>query len=848
MSTVEPQARAKLRSLPVLLCGILLLPGIARASRATEQDALRMISAAQARWRELPGYEAESRRIDRGMTIETKQFVRREADGFSLVRVERTASRGGRPGPKLIMLQNREGSWQIEKRTARRLGQLPPVERRLPSQLPTAKVLRLDSAVEYSIETGIEWFGRPCTRIRAMLPAQGIADVRARVESPDRGRGSPDVRLPPGFGPNRRTAVALPVAYVYLIDQATGTIASWQSIGYTGEVVAQINYHGFEIKEDLPDGLFAVPAAYKIVEPEDAGQKQSKGNRQTADRGGDPSDGQAERTKRAYHFAGHKRLTWPFDTPNQLGLAGAVAFVLALGAASGASRRHDGARQERGNAVVQAVIAGPNFPLRGAALLLAMAAVAVMGLTYSRGALVGALAGSAVLLMCRWDARKWILAGMAFFAAVCALLPAGAERAASIAHSWDEASIANRFVVWKGALAMLWDHPVRGVGFDNFREVYATWYQPAHMQGVHLTALNDLLTIGAGAGIPALWTACILLVLVAALGIYALRLRPSGWLAGLVGAWIAYAVASQFSSFITKWQTAWIPLALAAGIVGTRVWLALVPAGAARKSANDGRNPISETAAAGTPRMPCTRRPLLIALFGGTALALALVALAGLASRSFPPRPPGLPAANSKSAPASLKIEPSSRDARGWALVVTDDWAPEHDARRLFRGLAAEGFHIEAWRPDNLGFAGVAELRQKLHEAAARRTSDPILLIGIGAAGRIALAAAAGSETSPTAVVTLGTPSWFALSELSPTESVRRLKSPVLVLHEAGDPVVADTEARQLSESVERAGGIAGLSILSRTSTGTDAPIVDAIMRFLRKQHDRLGPQSGSAE
>lgn len=297
-------------------------------------EAQRMIDQAQAKWRELPGYRALSHKSDgKGAITTTTISVRREVGVAPLVRVEKMIARGQRTAKtRLVLIQNHDGGWKVEDEQpdakkgaprAVRLGAMPPLERVLPSRLGTARALGLESPVEYTIEPGVEWFGYRCTRVRAALPAEGVAKVRQRLAegngvfgpgvpsggSPrsadeEKGVGNEDesenkndeegAALPPrpaGAGREdrqktraapppmseagmararaKRQAIALPAAYVYLIDEAAGVIVSWQSIGANGEVVAEVSYQEFRIADDLPDELFVLPAGCTIVEEGD---------------------------------------------------------------------------------------------------------------------------------------------------------------------------------------------------------------------------------------------------------------------------------------------------------------------------------------------------------------------------------------------------------------------------------------------------------------------------------------------------------------------------------------------------------------------------------------------------
>ncbi len=91
--------------------------------------------------------------------------------------------------------------------------------------------------------------------------------------------------------------------------------------------------------------------------------------------------------------------------------------------------------------------------------------------TYSRGALIGIGAGALVLLV-GWRPRVAALAGVAGLVLVLGLTLVERERMVQVVPLFQ------RVYVWRAALAMALDHPLMGVGLDNFLYYYPQYILP----------------------------------------------------------------------------------------------------------------------------------------------------------------------------------------------------------------------------------------------------------------------------------------------------------------------------------------------------------------------------------
>lgn len=106
----------------------------------------------------------------------------------------------------------------------------------------------------------------------------------------------------------------------------------------------------------------------------------------------------------------------------------------------------------------------------------ALAALGLMGVvfffTYSRGALLG-IGAAALLLLAGWRPRLALGAGVVALVLTAVALPLVAgERMGQLLP------LVQRAYVWQAALAMALDHPLFGVGLDNFLYQYPSYILP----------------------------------------------------------------------------------------------------------------------------------------------------------------------------------------------------------------------------------------------------------------------------------------------------------------------------------------------------------------------------------
>lgn len=115
---------------------------------------------------------------------------------------------------------------------------------------------------------------------------------------------------------------------------------------------------------------------------------------------------------------------------------------------------------------------GPRRTLYRAATLLMLGGV---GLSFSRGGYLAVAAAVFVILLAT-GRRQWIIGFVAFVAGGAIAAAAwGAERFTSLLQP-DSGSEGLRLYIWQSTAAMLRDHPVWGVGLDQFLTQYAPRY------------------------------------------------------------------------------------------------------------------------------------------------------------------------------------------------------------------------------------------------------------------------------------------------------------------------------------------------------------------------------------
>jgi O-antigen ligase len=170
-------------------------------------------------------------------------------------------------------------------------------------------------------------------------------------------------------------------------------------------------------------------------------------------------------------------------------------------------------------------------------------------LNFTRGAWLGCFV-AALYLVARWKPKLlWVVPAL-----VVAVLLASPrmvrERAGSVLHPSEDASISIRFEMWRVGLKMIQKHPWVGVGPNNIDEDYVEYLPPGKSPapGYHAHLHNDYIQFAATRGLPCLaaW-----LWMMAALVWHSLKIRKKSaagrWIVeGAIAAWLAFAVEGCF--------------------------------------------------------------------------------------------------------------------------------------------------------------------------------------------------------------------------------------------------------------------------------------------------------------
>lgn len=180
--------------------------------------------------------------------------------------------------------------------------------------------------------------------------------------------------------------------------------------------------------------------------------------------------------------------------------------------------------------------------------------------TFSRGAYLACAAGA--LAICVMRSKRLFVVAVALGVIVALnpmLLPSGVryrfsqtvEQRGSAAEGLEgslESSAKTRLLVWRGAVRMIQDHPLWGVGFDMFQR-FLPFYTPERLR---MDAHNTYLLVAAEMGIPAAIVFVIILLLILAQAVGLARastdrlLRALGL--GVASGTVALLVSNLFGS------------------------------------------------------------------------------------------------------------------------------------------------------------------------------------------------------------------------------------------------------------------------------------------------------------
>jgi len=265
-----------------------------------------------------------------------------------------------------------------------------------------------------------------------------------------------------------------------------------------------------------------------------------------------------------FYYRGIERFQWYFYSPNECGAVIGAAGLCGVGGFSYFYRKLFNKRKNEGRSWLY-------YFFNGAGLLFSFLLFSVCEYyllkTYSRGGYVAFLFGLAIFgaLTRRFSA----LIPTVMFFILLTFLPYGWERLLGSGNIGGDASIGNRVVLWKGALAMSVDYWQEGVGWryaGPFQKLFRGFYQPLGMNTYYNTAVNDYLTLSAKGGIFVLFEYLASVFCVLYWGyLYYRRVRRE-FLAGFLSAVSVFLGAGMFSTLLDE-AVVFYPLICVLGVI-----------------------------------------------------------------------------------------------------------------------------------------------------------------------------------------------------------------------------------------------------------------------------------------
>lgn len=263
-----------------------------------------------------------------------------------------------------------------------------------------------------------------------------------------------------------------------------------------------------------------------------------------------------------YYYLDRLRWNFGFENPNHAAafIASSLPFVWALGRAVQFQR--------------------PLFRFLGG-LLAAGGLIAgwwLLGMTLSRGGLVAAVGGFAIIAWKTFPEWKthWLRPLLVTLAIAGVVGITGLGERASEGIVRPDASIENRLEVWKGGLQMLAIAPL-GVGGGKSGEFYMHWVQPTDSTAGYRTLVNGYMTYLTEYGLVAGFAVLGILIL------WGMGIRPerglsseNPWILASAASLASFAIAACFSTTFET-ATVWIAPLLAVTILTgaglrTRSW------------------------------------------------------------------------------------------------------------------------------------------------------------------------------------------------------------------------------------------------------------------------------------
>ncbi|CAN5904210.1 hypothetical protein BH11VER1_BH11VER1_34680 [soil metagenome] len=506
----------------------------------------------------------------------------------------------------------------------------------------------------------------------------------------------------------------------------------------------------------------------------------------------------------AYVFGSQERWQGWWDTPNQSAAVLATLLPLLLAQVLWSAGRECLKR-----------------PGRWTVLAVGFAGLTVMlwhlALTYSRGGWVAAAVGISMLALGCRKARMPVLAVASIFAIILMVMPSGLERISTATEWQEDKSVSHRFLIWRGALQMLAEHPWRGVGLGRFGDEFMAWYQPLTMTTGHITAVNDYLTVAAERG-------------VFFLAVFLFMAFPPVWLVWKWGSKLqslayvslaasvgAFFVSGAFSSLIFKPNVAWS---------GWILWGCLLISAFVVVSQQANNKRVTGTWSA--------LRSLVVAALSSCLLAVFCLLAGHWFCRELPIR---IQSSTAFDGAEGLFLEPRAGKPKGTVLFFTDfSELPDEKSRQLWRPLAERGLRIIVFPQSANSFDALAAGRNQFLAAQSFVQGAPLLLAGHREGGVLALAMAAESPASNIlSVATWGMPAHGPFKDFSAETYLQSVQCPVWLVHGESDVIVPALNAERLALAPHPQNVIRHLILLPKKASLSDTSAVSAWIKVIEQ-------------
>lgn len=268
-----------------------------------------------------------------------------------------------------------------------------------------------------------------------------------------------------------------------------------------------------------------------------------------------------------YFFGDYQRWNLGWNNPNQAGVFVAmwIPWMWGLGAwvagdeYLGARRSWHGLRRDAAVTLVLAVELGLWF---------------LLCKTYSRGALVAAVASGAVFLAwrhgiaCKAGRWRWLaarVAGVALLLAMTGFFSRIDPRFVS-----QDASAGNRLTLWKGGLQMIAASPWDGWGAGNSGPAFMHWFQALDANEAYAGMVNSYLHVGVERGLPLLAGVIAIAATLLLIAFQASRLETHGdrMVVAAGCSLLVFLIANGFSTLWIFGDLWWLPAAAGLWILG----------------------------------------------------------------------------------------------------------------------------------------------------------------------------------------------------------------------------------------------------------------------------------------